>query len=274
MTQRQNVRMPAVAGQFYPDDPKALTADIERYVDKKAVRTDVIGCVLPHAGYMYSGPVAGYTVSRVTVKDTVVLLGPNHTGNGTPMSVMSRGSWKTPLGNVPVQEKLAADILAGSGQFHDDALAHSLEHSLEVELPFLQYFKKDFSIVPIAIANDSIAGLKEAGKALAAAVKKNAGTAGTLLVASSDMTHYEEASTAAKKDDLAIEAILALDEDKPMRTIKEFDISMCGYMPVCVMIVAAKVLGAKKGTLLKYQTSGDITGDRSSVVGYAGITIQ
>jgi len=271
---KSNLRKAAVAGQFYPSSGVELKKQIESFIDKKAAKSDVYGCVLPHAGYIYSGPVAGYTVSQINIKDRIILLGPNHTGYGTPFSIMTKGEWQTPLGEIAIDEELAKPLLAACENLQDDELAHLYEHSLEVELPFLQYFKKDFKIVPIAVASNNLVELKKVGEGIASVISKLNIKDSVMLVASSDMTHYESQIEAEKKDKQAIEAILNLDEDGLMQRIRRFNITMCGYAPVVVMLSAVKLLGAKKGILAKYQTSGDITGDSSSVVGYAGIVIS
>jgi AmmeMemoRadiSam system protein B len=263
------VRRPAFAGQFYPGTAQELKRNIDSLVVKNAKKQDIIACMLPHAGYMYSGKVAAETISRINLKDRIILLGPNHTGYGSPFSIMTDGTWQTPLGDVKIDKELAKKILAASKFLENDALAHMYEHSLEVELPFLQYFKSDFQIVPIAFLTDDINGLKEVGKEIAIAIKGS----GAMMVASSDMTHYESQQEASRKDSEAIKAVLELNEDKLMERIRGQGISMCGYAPAIAMISAAKALGAKNAELVKYQTSGDVTGDMDSVVGYAGIII-
>jgi len=270
---KPELRKPAVAGRFYPIQVSGLSSEISRYLDLKAKKQDVLACIMPHAGYMYSGPVAGAVVSRINIPDKVVLLGPNHTGQGTAFSLMSRGAWKTPLGEVNIDSSLAEEILSGSPYLQDDSLAHLNEHSLEVELPFLQYFRKDFQIVPICLASADPKALKSVGMAVATAIDKLNIRKSTLIVASSDMTHYEPQKEAGIKDKMAIEAILELNEDKLLEKIAKFDISMCGFAPVIAMLSCVKALGAQKAELIKYQTSGDITGDFSSVVGYAGIIV-
>jgi AmmeMemoRadiSam system protein B len=242
-------------------------------IDKKPEKLDVLACMLPHAGYMYSGLVAGQTVSRINLKDKMILLGPNHSGYGTAFSIMTEGSWQTPLGNVQIDSALAKEILNSSRDLKDDDLAHAHEHSLEVELPFLQYFKSDFQIVPIAFLSNDLSILKEIGEDIGGVIKNSEQKSSIMIVASSDMTHYEPQGQAEKKDKEAIQAILELDEDKLMERIQKYSISMCGYAPVVVMLSAAKMLGARTAKLIKYQTSGDITGDRNSVVGYAGIVV-
>jgi AmmeMemoRadiSam system protein B len=271
--EKHNQREPAVAGQFYPAQVSELNSEISGYLDFKSGKQDVLACVLPHAGYIYSGPVAGAVVSRINVPEHVVLLGPNHTGLGTPFSLSSKGSWKTPLGEVNIDQELAGEILSGSQYLQEDSLAHSREHSLEVELPFLQYFRQDFKIVPICLASADPGALKSVGLAVADAVIRLNIRKATLIVASSDMTHYQPQKEAEKKDKLAIDAILELNEDKLLERVAKLNITMCGFAPVAAMLVCAKKLGAKKAQLVKYQTSGDVTQDFSSVVGYAGIII-
>lgn len=264
------IRRPCVAGQFYASSGERLKSEIEGLVKKDAKKNDVIACMVPHAGYMYSGRVAAETLSQVEIKDNVVMLGPNHTGNGPDFSIMTEGSWQTPLGEVKINSSLAKEILKNSKYLQDDSSAHINEHSLEVELPFMQYFKQGFEIVPIVFLSDNIKALKEIGQEIASVLKDKPST---LILASSDMTHYESQADAQKKDKEAINAILGLDEDRLIQRIQRFNITMCGFAPAVVMLRAAKLLGAEKASLVRYQTSGDITGDKESVVGYAGITL-
>ena len=268
------VRQPAVAGQFYPSSEKSLRKQLSGFAQSKIAKQDAIACMLPHAGYIYSGEVAVETVSGINIKDNIVLLGPNHTGYGKKISVMSRGSWQTPLGNIKINTGLAKEILRLSDELEEDSLAHFREHSLEVELPILQYFKANFSIVPIAILSNEISILKKLGIVIANAIQNSDLNKATLIIASSDMTHYEPEKIAFEKDTAAINAILELNENKLIEKIRELDITMCGYAPAIAMITAAKALGAKNARLVRYQTSADVTGDKSSVVGYAGIVIQ
>ncbi|MFH0913162.1 MAG: AmmeMemoRadiSam system protein B [Candidatus Omnitrophota bacterium] len=270
---KSKVRQPQVAGRFYPSSSQELKKQIDNLVDKKAAKLDAIACMLPHAGYMYSGRVAAKTLSRINIKEKIILLGPNHTGSGAKFSIMTEGIWQTPLGEVKIDSLLAKEILNSSEYLEDDTLAHRYEHSLEVELPFLQYFKADFEIVPITFLSDESEALKKIGREIADSVKKRKINNSTIIIASSDMTHYEPEGEAKKKDAEAIEAILELDEDKLMQRIRRLNISMCGCAPVIAMISAAKCLGAKIAKLINYQTSGDVTGDRESVVGYAGIIV-
>jgi len=265
------IRNPVVAGQFYPRLPDQLRSMIKGLVDEKAVKEDIIGLVSPHAGYVYSGPVAGATISRIKFKDTFIIMGPNHTGSGKPLSIMTEGVWKTPLGEVEIDSELGKLILAASGNLQEDHVAHQYEHSLEVQLPFLQYFKPDIKIVPVILSPASGAIYKEIGHEIARAIRES--NKEVVIIASSDMTHSEPQESAQRKDAQAIEAILDLDEDELLKRVQELDISMCGYAPTVSLISAAKELGATGAELVRYQTSGDTTGDYAAVVGYAGITI-
>lgn len=267
------VRKAVAAGKFYPSSPKDLTSQIERMVLKDTGKCDVLACVLPHAGYIYSGKVAAQTLSGINIKNNIILLGPNHTGYGTDFSIMSSGSWQTPLGEVKIASELAKKLISSCKYLEDDFFAHEFEHSLEVELPILQYFKNDFSIVPIIAASEELDILKEIGQGIAQAIEALNLKNSTLIIASSDMTHYESQESAEEKDKEAIEAILQLDEEKLINKIKSRNISMCGYIPVIIMLAASKALGAKSAKLIHYQTSADVTQDKSSVVGYAGITV-
>ena len=264
-------RKPVVAGQFYPASPSQLRAMIEQLVGGKVAKEDVIGLVSPHAGYIYSGPVAGAVISRIKFKDTFIIMGPNHTGRGKPLSIMTQGTWETPLGEVEIDSELGKQILAASSHLQEDSVAHQYEHSLEVQLPFLQYFKPDIKIVPIVLSYSSGATYKEIGKGIAKAVKGL--NKEVVIIASTDMTHYEPHPSAQRKDTQAIEAILDLNEDELLKRVDELNISMCGYAPTVSLISAVKELGATGAELVKYQTSGDTSGDYSSVVGYAGIII-
>ena len=266
------IREPVVSGQFYPSSPSLLEAQIEGFIDEKAVKEEVIGLVSPHAGYMYSGPVAGAVMSRIEFKDTFIILGPNHTGSGKPFSIMTEGTWKTPLGEVEIDSELGKQILATCHDLEEDYVAHLFEHSIEVQVPFLQYFKRDVKIVPIMLSHSSGATYKEIGRGIAEAIKGSNKEA--VIIASSDMTHYEPQESASRKDAKAIEAILELNEDELLKRVEELNISMCGYGPTVSLISSAKELGAKEAQLVKYQTSGDITGDYAGVVGYAGIIIK
>ena len=266
------IRNPVVSGQFYPESASQLKAMIEQLVDEKVVKEEVIGLVSPHAGYIYSGPAAGAVISKIKFKDTFVIMGPNHTGMGKPLSIMTQGVWKTPLGEVEIDSEIGKRILAISSHLQEDHVAHWHEHSIEVQLPFLQYFKRDIKIVPIILAYSTGAIYKEIGREIAQAIKDLGKE--VVIIASSDMTHYEPQESAQRKDNQAIEAILDLNEDELLRRVDELNISMCGYAPVVSLVSAAKELGATGAELVRYQTSGDITGDYTAVVGYAGIIIK
>ncbi|MFC2008088.1 MEMO1 family protein [Chloroflexota bacterium] len=266
------IRKPVVAGQFYPASPSQLRAMIEEMVDEAVEKEEVIGLVSPHAGYIYSGSVAGAVISRTKFKDTFVIMGPNHTGRGKPFSIMTDGVWQTPLGEVEIDSELAKQILALSSHLQQDDAAHAFEHSIEVQLPFLQYFAKVFKIVPIILAPASGAIYKEIGTEIARAIKDLNRQA--VIIASSDMTHYEPHESAQTKDKQAIESIIDLNEDELLRRVDELNISMCGYAPTVSLITAAKELGATEAELVRYQTSGEVSGDYQAVVGYAGIIIK
>ncbi len=265
-------RMPVVVGRFYPGTAEKLRAVLASMVDRSARREDVIGLVSPHAGYPFSGPVAGAVISRIRFQDTFIIIGPNHTGLGKPFSIMTEGTWKTPLGEVEIDTELAGKLLESSKYLQEDSLAHQYEHSIEVQLPFLQYFKPDVKIVPIILSYGNAEVYREIGQAIARAVREVG--RGVVILASSDMTHYEPQEKARDKDSKAIEAVLQLNGDELLKRVEEMDISMCGYAPVVSLIVAALELGAKDAELIKYMTSGDTTGDYASVVGYAGIIIR
>ncbi len=267
------IRKPAVAGQFYPSNPAKLKQLIESFSSKAKEQTEAKGCLLPHAGYVYSGRVASNVVSGIKIKENIIVLGPNHTGLGKQFSLMRQGVWETPLGNSAINTKLADALIKKCPLLEEDISAHLTEHSIEVELPILQYYKNDFSFVPIVISQAQLVDYRRIGYDIASVISEEKLQANTLIIASSDMTHYEEARIARDKDTLAIDALLELDEEKLWGLIHKFDISMCGYAPAIIMLAAAKKLGAKKGRLVKYQTSGDVTGDYSSVVGYAGIIV-
>ena len=265
-------RKAAVAGQFYPRDESGLRAFIARELTNTVAEQQSIAVVMPHAGYVYSGSVAAQTIASVAMRPTAIVLGPNHTGQGQPFSIMARGVWRTPLGGVPVNEELADAILRESSLITQDVSAHVYEHAIEVEIPFLQYRRPDISLVPLVVADFRLDHYQEVGEAIARAIQQHPQP--VLLVASSDFNHYEPQAVTKRKDKLAIEAILALDSEGLIRVVRKENISMCGFAPVAVTLFAAKCLGATSGTLVKYQTSGDVAGDYERVVGYAGITIR
>lgn len=264
-------RKPCVAGQFYPGGPEALTAFLENAARPVPSPSAACGVVVPHAGYVYSGGVAGKVFGSVRVPDAVVLLGPNHTGLGARAAITSTGGWATPLGVVPVDEALAAALKSASPLLEEDGLAHAHEHSLEVEVPFLQYRNPRVKLVPIALRLRSPADIAELGEALAQVV--SSWPEPVLLVASSDMTHYEPDDTARAQDARALERVLALDPEGLLAVTARDRITMCGVVPVAVLLAAARALGATRGELVAYATSGEVSGDTDSVVGYAGVVI-
>ena len=269
------IREPAVAGRFYPGKPEVLARQADQYLAAAAPAEkigDARGCVVPHAGYMYSGHVAGAVFGRLPPRAAYIILCPNHTGRGAPLAVMSSGEWRTPLGFVPVDSALAASLRHSCPLLMEDAEAHADEHSLEVELPFLQRSVGTFTFVPIAVGVSRLAALESLGRGIAQTLKN--WQTPVLIVASSDMNHYEPDDVTRLKDRKAIDRILALDPTGLYQVIAQEDISMCGYGPVIAMLTAAMTLGATQAELVRYATSADTSGDRSAVVGYAGIVIS
>ncbi len=264
------IRNPAAAGSFYPGTKAALQKDVERYLLKVSDKIDAIGIMSPHAGYPYSGSVAGATLSSVELKDTCIIMGPNHTGEGRPFSIMTEGIWRLPSGDCEIDSVLAKSILDNSDYLEEDEAAHRGEHSVEVQIPFLQALKGKIKIVPMVIADAGVEVYRSIGKSIAKSLKeKYAAT----IIASSDLTHYEPYDVAAEKDKKTMDAVMNLDEAGLLKVIREYDISMCGYAPTCVMLAAAKELGATKAKMIKYSTSGETTGDHTAVVGYGGIVV-
>jgi MEMO1 family protein len=266
------VRRPAVAGSFYPKNPDELRTMVKGMVDPKAQKKKALAVVSPHAGFVFSGGVAGAVYSSVEIPDCVVILGPSHQGLRTVFGIMSEGAWRTPLGEVPVDAELARAIREKSPLVQEDAGGHAAEHSLEVQLPFLQFLKKEFSIVPVCVSPAAdFADLESLAGALADAIGQSGREA--LLVSSTDMSHYVSQETARKLDFLAIDRMLALDARGLYDVVQEENISMCGFQPTTAVILAAKKLGARTAELVCYRTSGDTLGDYNSVVGYAGLRI-
>src|ERR1700686_334515 len=270
------LRHPAVAGRFYPDDPDDLRAEAQGYLSqassiiKPLLRA--IGCIAPHAGYMYSGHVAGAVFARLEIPQRCIVMCPNHTGMGRPLAVMSEGAWETPLGEVAIDGELAATLKLRFPALQEDSTAHRAEHAAEVELPFLQLRQPKLRFVPIALGTRQFDTLERLGYAIAdvvAALKEPA-----LIVASSDMNHYESDTITRVKDHKAIERILTLDPRGLYDVVTDQDISMCGFGPTVAMLTAARQLGATSAELVKYATSGDVSGDRDMVVGYAGVIVK
>lgn len=279
------IRHPFVAGSWYAGTPDALRKQIEgcfthelgpgetpKTVEKGS--RNVVGLVCPHAGYMYSGPVAAHAYYKLAVNgrpDVVVIFSPNHTGFGSALALMNEGVWRTPLGDVEIDTIVANQILDRSRIIDVDDKAHAREHSIELQLPFLQYlYGAAFKFVPICSLIQDLESSREVGLAVSKALSgKNA-----LVIASTDMTHYESQRSAEKKDKMAIDAVTKLDEERYYSLVESYNISTCGYGPTVAAITATKSLGAREGQLLCYRTSGDVTGDYSAVVGYAAITFM
>ncbi|RKY35770.1 MAG: AmmeMemoRadiSam system protein B [Candidatus Omnitrophota bacterium] len=265
-------RKPVAADKFYPADKFALLNQIETMTVSTKHKQQALALIVPHAGYVYSGAVAGKVISLVEITDTVLLLGPNHTGLGKLYSLMCSGIWETPLGNVNINQQLANMIVKGSKIIEEDRKAHIYEHCLEVELPFLQYYNPRLNIVPLVVADTQIKRLKEAAQNIANTLK--AFSEQVLLVVSTDFSHYEPQEVAKEKDSAAIQAILNLEPEDLFYKVNTLNISMCGFAPVVMLLYICKELGVKKVELIDYQTSGRVSGDYSSVVGYAGIVIR
>jgi len=241
-------------------------------VDEDAARKNAIGVVSPHAGLIYSGRVSGAVFSRIIPPETFVLIGPNHTGMGSPVSIMSSGEWQIPTGSMNIDEGIALRLKEHSAIFEDNITAHQLEHSLEVQLPFAQHIAPGVKIVPITVMHGALETCRVIGNALADVIMETEYP--VTIVASSDMSHYVSDTIAKKKDRKAIDQILALDPEGLYHTVLQEDISMCGVMAVTTMLFAAKKIGAKEADLVKYMTSGEVSGDYNYVVGYAGFIIN
>ncbi|MCL5882368.1 MAG: AmmeMemoRadiSam system protein B [Actinobacteria bacterium] len=265
------VREAAVAGQFYPGSRAKLERAVKDLIGP-GPKHHALGVMVPHAGYMYSGRVAGDVTGDYNLPKTFVILGPNHTGLGPAASIMSAGVWRLPTGDVRIAHGLAEAIESHSQVLASDERAHLFEHSIEVQIPFLQYLVGDIEFVPISLMTTSNDTCRDIGLAIAAAIK--AAPEPVLVVASSDMSHYESQVTAQEKDQMAIEKLLALDPEGLLRTVMENHISMCGVAPAAAMLYACRELGASDARLAKYETSGDVTGDYTQVVGYAGVIVS
>jgi AmmeMemoRadiSam system protein B len=267
------IRHPAVAGRFYPGDPEVLRETVRDYLSPPATQKPVraLGCLAPHAGYTYSGHVAGAVFAGIESPELCLVLCPNHTGIGRPLAIISEGAWETPLGEVPIDSKFAAALLQHFALLHEDSAAHRNEHAAEVELPFLQVRQPRLRFIPIAIGTGQFEVLEQLGEAIADVLATEKTTA--LIVASSDMNHYEPDAVTRVKDQTAIAAILHLDAPTLYGIVTRHHVSMCGFGPAIAMLTAAKKLGARSAELVKYATSGDVSGDRDMVVGYAGVVV-
>jgi len=265
------IREPAVAGMFYEAGPKALRETLQAFFPQVRERLEAKGIIGPHAGYMYSGAVAGSVYGSVRLPRRFIILGPNHTGRGVAFSLYPPGEWRTPLGLVPIDRELNARLLEECPLLREDTAAHAREHSIEVHVPFLQFQVSEPSFSAICVGSHDLRSLLELGHAMARVVRSSAEP--VMLIASSDMTHYEPAEEAAKKDNLAIERILKLDPEGLYRVVIDEDISMCGFSPAVALLTACRDLGAREGRLIRYANSGDVSGDYDRVVGYAGMAV-
>jgi len=266
------IRKAQFAHSWYPGDPARLRADIAGYTPVSARPETVLGLIAPHAGVTYSGRVAGAAYGRVAVPETVAVLSVNHRGIGARAAVSARGSWETPLGRVPVHEQAVRRLLDSVPFLEEDPGAHAREHSLELHLPFLQVRNPDFRLVPVCLQHLTFPECEALASGLASLVR--ACETGVLLVASTDMSHFEPETATRRKDDMAIQRILALDPRGLYDTVKKNRISMCGVIPATALLCACVDLGARAAELVKYATSGDVSGDHGSVVGYASVVIR
>ena len=265
-------REPAVAHKFYPGNPATLKQALDGLIPAAADKQKALAVISPHAGYIYSGAVAGETFAAVEIPQNIVVMGPNHHGYGAPVAMMEKGAWAMPLGEVPINTALARLLLAQTELIEADTLAHRFEHSLEVQVPFLQYFRPDMTLTPIVISHLPFQSCRIVGEALAAAIKQYGKP--VLIVASSDMTHYESREAATAKDSLAMQQIKALDPEGLYNTVLNNKITMCGIMPTTIALIAALRLGATQARLIRYTDSGEASGDTNQVVGYAGFVIS
>ncbi|MCF7916665.1 MAG: AmmeMemoRadiSam system protein B [Candidatus Omnitrophica bacterium] len=266
------IRKDIASGQFYPENQEEINNFIQKLAPKENLsRCKAKGVIVPHAGYPFSGKVAINTLAKIAAPKNIIMLGPNHTGLGKDFSLSSAQSWQTPCGEVKINQPLSEKILNAGSHIQKDSLAHKAEHSLEVELPILQYFFKDFQIVPIScnladkelyqnVATQINEGLKD-------------GSSQTLILASTDLTHYEPDELARKKDRQVIEAIVDLDPEKMLNEVAKNNITMCGVAPVAIMLYCLRAK-LKKAEVVLYQTSGDTTKDYASVVGYVGVILR
>lgn len=265
------LRLPAVAGRFYPSNPEELTALIHKYVvrDPSTPAVGVRACLVPHAGYVYSGHVSGAVLGSILLPRKIIILGVRHYPRGEAAAILSSGVWRTPLGDAQIDEGLAEALKKACPLLREDSVAHSAEHSLEVQVPFLQVLAREFTFVPVALGTVQFEALVSVGEALAqvlANAKEN-----VLLLTTSDLNHYEDDATTRVKDRKAIEQLLAQEPRKLYDTCRDEEISMCGLGPAVAMLAAMNAMNARKSELVKYATSADVSGDRSAVVGYAGM---
>jgi len=264
-------RQPAVAGQFYPGSEDKLRAALSQLIPEYSYKKRVKGIISPHAGYVYSGEVAGKVYSKILIPATVLIIGPNHHGAGAAVALYPDGEWMTPLGPLPINSRLNNLLLEHIPFIQSDAHAHQHEHSLEVQVPFLQYLRPDVSISALCLGQIDFPALPQIASGVAAAIREYGED--VLIVASSDMTHYESADSARLKDKAALERVLALDAEGLFDTCRSRRITMCGMIPSAIMIESSLQVGAIKAELVAYGNSGDVTGDNRQVVGYASVVV-
>jgi hypothetical protein len=265
------VRQPVVAGQFYPSDPLRLKDQLEKFVRVEGRQEKALGAIVPHAGYVYSGAVAGSVYSRVHIPGTVVILGPNHHGRGARAALSPPGEWLTPLGTVAINPQLSLLVRECSSLVEEDSTAHQYEHSLEVQIPFLQFLRPDVTIVPLCVGFNDFSSCRSLGLSLATAIRKYRQE--VLIIASSDMSHYQPDDVARHEDNLALQEVLKMNPEGMYSVVKGRGITMCGVIPATIMLVAAIEMGATKSELIRYATSGEVSGDFNQVVGYAGVMV-
>jgi len=269
-------RLPAVAGAFYEGTPERLRAQVDGCFAANppapAAKQRVLGAVVPHAGLMYSGHVAAALYALADLPKRLIILCPNHTGAGHFAAINREGAWRTPLGDVAIDSRLADALMAKTPLLAEDARAHAREHSLEVQLPFLQRILPEFTFVPICLGAHRYDYAEEIGRAIAEVVKQEREP--LAILASSDLNHYEDQAATLHKDQLAIDQVLARNPRELWRVVDEYDVSMCGFIPTTTMLVAANELGATSAQLVKHATSGDVNGDYSHVVGYASLLVS
>jgi AmmeMemoRadiSam system protein B len=268
------VRLPAVSGRFYPSDPEELVGQVAALCAAPSSEPPrrAVACLVPHAGYYFSGHVAGSVYARLDMPRRFLLLGPRHFPRGKPQAILSQGAWQTPLGQAEIDMDLASELKIACASLAEDEVAHRDEHAIEVQVPFLQCLASEFRFVPIALGTVNYAELDSLGEAIAAVLLRQSDP--VLIVASSDMNHYESDAITRRKDHKALEALLALDPRRLYDTVRRESITMCGFGPAVVMLTASRLLGATRAKLVRYATSGDVNGERDQVVGYAGIIVN
>lgn len=268
------MRQPVVAGQFYPGPAATLEREVRRHLAKAPPKREAptLLAMLPHAGYVFSGDTAGITAGQANLADTLLLLGPNHTGMGAPMAVWNRGQWLTPMGPMDVDEKLADRLIAADARLTPDFMAHMREHSLEVLVPFLLALNPNAKGVPVCVSEHRLAELSGAARSIASVLKQS--QTPVSIVVSSDMSHFVSHDAAKELDARALEAVLNLDPPGLYSVVRDNGISMCGVLPMTLGLMIALELGAKKAGLADYSTSAEASGDYGRVVGYAGVLVE